>query len=92
VILGVLVVIGAIMKASGYEPQVIGKSNKISKVGARGPGGQLMCPRCGGTQFKPKRSASGKAGSFVVFGPVGPAMAKKDNVQCVTCGKTFTRG
>lgn len=59
------------------------QSNKISKVGVQGAGG-LACPKCGGTQFKAKRSAGGKVGLGL--------LAPKTRVKCVTCGAQYTRG
>jgi hypothetical protein len=58
-------------------------ANKISKVGVKGQAG-LGCPKCGGTQFKAKRSAGGKVGLGL--------LAPKTRVRCVTCGAQYTRG
>jgi DNA-directed RNA polymerase subunit RPC12/RpoP len=58
-------------------------ANKISKVGVQGQAG-LACPKCGGTQFKAKRSAGGKVGLGL--------LAPKTRVRCVTCGAQYTRG
>jgi hypothetical protein len=59
------------------------KANRISKVGVQGGAG-LQCPKCGGTQFKAKRSAGGKMALGV--------LAPKTRVRCVTCGTQYTRG
>jgi O-antigen ligase len=56
---------------------------KISKVGVRGAAG-LGCPKCGGAQFKAKRSGVGKVGLGL--------LAPKTRVRCVTCGTQFVRG
>lgn len=58
---------------------------KLSKAGGRGVDGTLRCPKCGGTNFKAKRSAKGKLlGGFL--------LAPKSRVKCETCGKQFKRG
>jgi hypothetical protein len=59
------------------------RANRISQVGVKTTGG-LACPKCGGTSFKSKRSATGKVG----FG----LLAAKTRVKCETCGAQFTRG
>jgi DNA-directed RNA polymerase subunit RPC12/RpoP len=67
----------------GIGRQMSLNANKISKVGIKGGTG-VQCPKCGGTQFKAKRSAGGKVGLGV--------LAPKTRVRCVTCGTQYTRG
>jgi hypothetical protein len=59
------------------------KQTPISEAGDRGDAG-LACPKCGGTQFKAKRSAKGKVAAGL--------LAPKTQVRCVTCGTTYRRG
>lgn len=63
---------------------------KLSQVGRLTAGG-LACPKCGGTQFTAKRSATGKVIGFSTLG-VGGLIAPKSMVKCVTCGTMFKRG
>lgn len=61
----------------------------FSKVADEG-----RCPKCGGTQFKARRSTGGRVKTVVygaVFLPLA-AIPKQTQVQCVTCGTKFTRG
>jgi hypothetical protein len=44
----------------------------------------LACPRCGGSQFKARRSKKG----ILAVGVLAP----KTQVQCVACGAKFKRG
>ena len=52
--------------------------------------GHPACPKCGGTQFKLRRTPGRRAGigtATVLAGGVGAlAAAGKQKVQCVTCG------
>ena len=64
---------------------------KLSKVADKAEGGGVACPKCGGTQFEPKRSFKGKAIGVATIG-VGAVLAPKSRVRCVTCGKEFKRG
>jgi ssDNA-binding Zn-finger/Zn-ribbon topoisomerase 1 len=66
------------------------KGRKISEVGTQTAAG-LQCPKCGGTQFKAKRSAFGKTVGAVIALPLA-ALAPKTRVKCVTCGTTYHRG
>lgn len=69
----------------------------ISEVGNQTHVG-LQCPRCGGMQFKARRSKAARAGvavSTIAFPPLGAAAVaatKKKRVQCVTCGTVYDRG
>lgn len=72
--------VGLLIGAARISAQ---NANKISKVGVKGQAG-LACPKCGGTQFKAKRSAGGKVGLGL--------LAPKTRVRCVTCGAQYTRG
>lgn len=49
--------------------------------------GALACPRCGGTQFVPRRRTATK----VAFG-VASLVGRPHHVECVTCGAMFKRG
>lgn len=55
--------------------------------------GPPSCPKCGGTQFKLRRSPTRRAGiatAGALTGGVGAlAAAGKQKVQCVTCGLFF---
>lgn len=66
------------------------RSSKISDVGDRSSG-VLACPKCGGTQFKAKRSAKSKALLIPTVG-VGALLAPKSKVRCETCGSEYVRG
>lgn len=52
--------------------------------------GHPACPKCGGTQFKLRRTPGRRAGigtATVLAGGVGAlAAAGKQKVQCITCG------
>lgn len=52
------------------------KFTSVSKSGA--------CPRCGGTNFKAKRSVKGKVAAGL--------LAPKTQVKCTSCGLMFKRG
>ncbi len=55
----------------------------------------ISCPKCGGTQFKRRRTPGGRVAvgaGAVAFGPAGAAVgaaATQQRVQCVTCGLYF---
>lgn len=61
----------------------------ISEVGDQTAGG-LACPKCGGTQFKAKRSRLAK--TVTVVSIVGVVAMPKRWVKCVTCGTEYQRG
>lgn len=63
----------------------------ISSVGVRSESAGLACPKCGGTNFKAKRSAGAKVAG-ATFGVVGALAMPKRRVKCVTCGTEFLRG
>jgi hypothetical protein len=71
----------------------------ISQIGIR-TGGGLACPRCGGTNFKARRSTKGRAGivgaTLLTGGLLGTAagagLTKQAWVTCITCGSLFGRG
>ncbi len=46
-----------------------------------------VCPKCGGTSFKPVRSTGRK----LALG-FASLLTSANEVQCVTCGKKFKRG
>lgn len=56
---------------------------KFSETAAQSEAG-ARCPRCGGMNFKAKRSGAGKAA--VGF------LAPKTQVKCESCGLVFRRG
>ena len=62
---------------------------EISQVGDRTPAG-LACPKCGGTNFKAKRSRGAKI--LLAPIPIAIAAAPKSRVKCVTCGTEYQRG
>jgi hypothetical protein len=72
----------------------------ISAVGVQNPtGGGLACPKCGGTQFKARRSKGARVGiaatTIATGGLAGlgaAAVTKQRKVQCVTCGTIYERG
>lgn len=85
-------------------PPVAKARPDLSAVGVRTDSG-LACPRCGGAQFKTKRSVKWKAGlaggaaltalSAGAWAPVliaSAATAKPKWVVCVTCGEVYNRG
>jgi hypothetical protein len=65
------------------------RREKISEVGNVTEAG-LACPKCGGTQFKAKRSRGAK----VLLSPMAITipLAPKTRVKCVTCGTEYRRG
>lgn len=71
----------------------------ISSVGkAEGQAG-LACPKCGGGQFKARRSTAARAtiGAATVAtgglaGLGAAAVTRQKQVQCVTCGAKYMRG
>jgi hypothetical protein len=72
----------------------------LSQVAQRADGGGLICPRCGGTQWRRGRRRLGAPGAATVatvyLGPIGGIAASaaggKSTVVCVTCGAKFQRG
>ena len=66
------------------------KRTPISQLGRQTHGG-LACPKCGGTQFKARRSGGARAG-IVATGLVGLAFTKQTKVACTTCGTIYQRG
>lgn len=64
--------------------------SNISEVAQHTQAG-LACPRCGGTQFRAKRSRLAKAALVPTVG-VGVLLAPKHWVKCVTCGAEYKRG
>lgn len=81
--LGIVVIAASVGVMIGVAKIMAAEENKISKVGVQGANG-LQCPKCGGTNFKAKRSAGGKMGLGL--------LAPKTRVRCVTCGAQYTRG
>jgi hypothetical protein len=63
----------------------------ISQVGRSSADAVLACPKCGGTQFKAKRSTKGKA-IGATAGLAGAMLAPKSRVKCETCGTEYQRG
>lgn len=59
-------------------PTGAGRRQKISETGSAG------CPKCGGQQFKAKRSVKGKM--------VGGLLSPKTQVKCLACGAMYRRG
>lgn len=64
------------------------KSDKISEVGKTEDG--IRCPKCGGSQFKARRSNLKRAALAPLV--VATPLTKQNQVQCVTCGAKFKRG
>ena len=72
----------------------------LSEVGSRSPDGSgLACPKCGGMQFRARRSGAARAGivgTTVATGGIGGIVAagvtKQKRVTCVTCGTVYLRG
>jgi hypothetical protein len=50
-----------------------------------------VCPNCGGSSFRAKRSPGNK-GFGAIFGVVGILLMRKNHVACETCGQTWRRG
>lgn len=65
------------------------KSRPISVVGQTAEG--VACPKCGGAQFKTRRSTRARWG-VAATGLVGLAATSQKQVQCVTCGTKYGRG
>lgn len=94
---------GAAAAREARESRQVGRGSavdvpisRVGKTGGQGVG--LACPRCGGAQFKQRRSRGGRAG--IVAGTVllpgigtvaGAALTKQKQVQCVTCGARYRR-
>jgi hypothetical protein len=66
------------------------KKQKISAVGAK-PGGDLACPKCGGAQFKTRRSALHRTTIITTVGVSG-LLKSGSQVRCTTCGTIYKRG
>lgn len=68
---------------------------RISEVGDKTDAG-LACPKCGGTQFKVKRSGMQKLGALaaapITLGASAVILAKGTRVACVACGTVYKRG
>ena len=63
----------------------------ISQAGVRSGSGGLACPKCGGSQFKARRSSAARA-AVITTGVAGALATKKTQVTCETCGTRFARG
>ncbi len=70
----------------------------ISEVARRDASG-IACPKCGGTQFKARRTGAARAGitgaavlTAGLGGLAGAAATKQKRVTCVTCGTRHMRG
>jgi septal ring factor EnvC (AmiA/AmiB activator) len=70
-------------KKAEPKPKKHVRRQKVSDTGGE-------CPRCGSSQWKPKRSVKGKTAGLA-FGVVGVAAAPKSQVECLACGKMFRR-
>jgi hypothetical protein len=66
------------------------RTQRISEVGTQVPGG-LACPKCGGTQFKARRSNT-KRVTLAATAAIATPLTRQTQVQCVTCGTKFKRG
>ena len=87
--------VGRLELADGRGGAKVGYN--LSEVGDRSHG-VLACPKCGGTQFKAKRSLGKKlvtgalalptAGAALAVGALG----KKTRVKCETCSTEYLRG
>ena len=60
-----------------------------TRLGTVGNAG-LACPKCGGTQFKAKRSMKGQV--IAVATIAGALVTPKSQVKCVACGTMYKRG
>jgi hypothetical protein len=100
--------------AAAREKKARQQQAKTTKQLSRKPGGKvdapisvvgdqshlgLACPKCGGSQFKAKRSGKARAGiavTTVVTGGIGGVAAagvtRQTKVKCVTCGTEYQRG
>ena len=82
---------------AGFTPTGVdasGRTHKATQVVRDG-----KCPKCGGEQFKARRSGRarfGIGGATVATGGLAGAVAfgatKKTKVECVTCGTVYDRG
>lgn len=66
------------------------KQQRISKVGATSSG-VLACPKCGGAQFKTRRSAKHRTAMITTVGVAG-LLKSGSQVRCTTCGTIYKRG
>lgn len=71
----------------------------ISEVGRVEGQAGLACPKCGGGQFKARRSTAARVGVATTTVATGglaglgaAAVTKQKQVQCVTCGAKYMRG
>lgn len=71
----------------------------ISTVGKADGQPGLACPKCGGAQFKARRSTAARAtigAATVATGGIAglgaAAVTRQKQVQCVTCGAKYMRG
>jgi ssDNA-binding Zn-finger/Zn-ribbon topoisomerase 1 len=66
------------------------RKRKISSAGVKTESG-VACPKCGGGQFKARRSTAGRLG-IVATGLLAVPLTRQKQVQCVTCGTKYARG
>ena len=72
------------------QSHYISRHQRLSKVADRDDG-DLRCPKCGGSQFKARRSNTSRMVGVSTLG-VGAVLTPRSQVQCVTCGAKFRRG
>jgi len=66
------------------------RHQRISEAAVHTPGG-LTCPKCGGAQFKARRSNT-KRVTLAATAAIATPLTRQNQVQCVTCGTKFKRG
>lgn len=77
-------------KAAQRRAAKVAKSRPISQVGKVEGATGLACPKCGGNQFKARRS-NGKRVALAPMAILTP-LTSQNQVQCVTCGAKYGRG
>jgi hypothetical protein len=73
------------------QPVRATRVRKLSKASVHDTTGVPHCPKCGGTQFKARRSNTKRFVGAATIG-VGTVLTSRSQVQCVTCGAKFRRG
>jgi hypothetical protein len=64
---------------------------RLSTVAGRSAGGELLCPVCGGTQFRARRSRNDRW-TVALGGGLGLLTTWRNRAQCVTCSAIYRRG
>lgn len=79
-----------VQSAPTARPTASTKRQKISQVGDDSTG-TLQCPKCGGGQFKTRRSGLHRTAMITTVGVAG-LLKSGSQVRCTTCGTIYKRG